>query len=242
MNKSESINELAISLAKAQGQMRGAVKDSANPFFKSKYADLQSVTEAIREAFSYNGLSYIQMLDSSKPNEIAVETIIMHSSGQWISNGVLSVPVSKHDAQGYGSAITYARRYSLSAATGVAPEEDDGNGAAKAKPKAPATPMPPEVKQAAAALTPVKAALVGVESNPENEAFLRDLADEITVQFDAGNVAGAFDTKQNAKLDSDDTLFLWNLFASNSKLRSALKKEGEDRRKAESAATENTEI
>lgn len=107
---------------------------------------------------------------------------------------------------------------------------------------APITPMPPEVKQAAAALTPVKAALVGVESNPENEAFLRDLADEITVQFDAGNVAGAFDTKQNAKLDSDDTLFLWNLFASNSKLRSALKKEGEDRRKAESAATENTEI
>jgi hypothetical protein len=135
MQKSESIAGLAAALAKAQGQMKGAVKDSANPFFKSKYADLASVVEAIRVAFASNGLSYIQTVDPSDKDEVRVETTILHSSGEWISCGVLSLPVSKSDAQGYGSALTYARRYSLSAATGVAPEDDDGNLASSAKPK-----------------------------------------------------------------------------------------------------------
>jgi hypothetical protein len=135
MNKSDSIAALAAALAKAQGQMKGAVKDSANPFFKSKYADLASVVEAIRAAFSANGLSYIQTLEPSDKDEVRVETTLLHASGEWISCGVLSLPVSKADAQGYGSALTYARRYSLSAAVGVAPEDDDGNAASAAKPK-----------------------------------------------------------------------------------------------------------
>jgi hypothetical protein len=135
MNKSESIAGLAAALAKAQGQMKGAIKDSANPFFKSKYADLASVVEAIRAAFSANGLSYIQTVEPSEKDEVRVETTLLHSSGEWISCGVLSLPVSKVDAQGYGSALTYARRYSLSAAVGVAPEDDDGNAASAAKPK-----------------------------------------------------------------------------------------------------------
>ena len=135
MNKSESIKELATALAKAQGQIKGAVKDSANPFFKSKYADLASVVEAIRSAFAANGLSYIQSVEPSDKDEVRVETTILHSSGEWIGCGVLALPVSKVDAQGYGSALTYARRYSLSAATGVAPEDDDGNAATVAKPK-----------------------------------------------------------------------------------------------------------
>ena len=135
MNKSESIAGLAAALAKAQGQMKGAVKDSANPFFKSKYADLASVVEAIRIAFASNGLSYIQTVEPSDKDEVRVETTLLHSSGEWIACGVLSLPVSKSDAQGYGSALTYARRYSLSAATGVAPEDDDGNAASSAKPK-----------------------------------------------------------------------------------------------------------
>ena len=136
MNKSESIAGLAAALAKAQGAMKGAVKDSANPFFKSKYADLASVVEAIRAAFSANGLSYIQTLEPSDKDEVRVETTLLHASGEWISCGVLSLPVSKADAQGYGSALTYARRYSLSAAVGVAPEDDDGNAAVAAKPNA----------------------------------------------------------------------------------------------------------
>jgi hypothetical protein len=136
MNKSESIAGLAAALAKAQGAMKGALKDSANPFFKSRYADLASVVEAIRAAFSANGLSYIQTVEPSDKDEVRVETTLLHSSGEWISCGILSLPVSKVDAQGYGSALTYARRYSLSAAVGVAPEDDDGNAASFAKPKA----------------------------------------------------------------------------------------------------------
>ena len=134
MQKSESIAGLAAALAKAQGQMKSAVKDSANLFFKSKYADLASVVAAIRVAFAANGLSYVQTVEPSDKDEVRVETTILHSSGEWISCGVLSLPVSKSDAQGYGSALTYARRYSLSAATGVAPEDDDGNAASSAKP------------------------------------------------------------------------------------------------------------
>ena len=141
MLKSDNINELATALAKAQGAMRFAIKDANNPFFKSKYADLSSVVEAIREALSGNGLSYMQHLHPSEKHEVCVETILLHASGQWISCGTLTVPVSKHDAQGFGSALTYARRYSLSAAVGVVADDDDGNAAAQAAPKA-ASPKP----------------------------------------------------------------------------------------------------
>lgn len=136
--KSESIKEIATALAKAQGSMKGAVKDANNPFFKSKYADLASVVEAIRDAFSKNGLSYIQTVEPSDKDEVRVKTVLMHSSGEWLDCGFLAVPTAKHDAQAFGSALTYARRYSLSAACGVAPEDDDGNAATKAptsKPK-----------------------------------------------------------------------------------------------------------
>lgn len=139
MNKSESIAALASALAKAQGQIKGAKKDSTNPHFRSKYADLASIVEAIQTPLSANGISYIQLTIPSERDEVQVETILAHSSGEWIS-GVIAVPVSKSDAQGYGSALTYARRYGLSAAVGVAPEDDDGNAAAKAAPAKAAMP------------------------------------------------------------------------------------------------------
>lgn len=134
MERSETIGALAAALAKAQGQIKGALKDSDNPFFKSKYADLASVVTAIRDAFSANGIAYTQVLHHTGNQDVAVETVLMHSSGEWLSCGVLVVPVTKADAQGYGSAITYARRYSLQAAAGVAADDDDGNAAAKAVP------------------------------------------------------------------------------------------------------------
>ena len=133
MNHSEQINELAASLAKAQGQIDGAKKDSANPFFKSKYADLASVWEACRVQLSSNGLSVTQCPEESE-NGIAIETMLLHSSGQWIKSRY-TMPVSKLDAQAVGSAITYARRYALSAIIGIAPEDEDGNSAAKARPE-----------------------------------------------------------------------------------------------------------
>ena len=156
MNKSDNINELATALAKAQGAMRFAIRDADNPFFKSKYADLSSVVEAIRDALSGNGLSYMQHLHPSEKHEVCVETVLLHASGQWVSCGTLTVPVSKHDAQGFGSALTYARRYSLSAAVGVVADDDDGNAAAAAPaPKAQAQKpvakeVPAKVKEKAA--------------------------------------------------------------------------------------------
>lgn len=127
MEKSESINELAAALAKAQGQIEGAKKDTANPFFKSKYADLSSVWDACRKALSENSLSVVQIPDEAASG-VAIETMLLHSSGQWIK-GRYTMPVLKNDAQAVGSAITYARRYALAALVGVAPEDDDGNGA-----------------------------------------------------------------------------------------------------------------
>lgn len=130
--QSENINELAAALAKAQGQIEGAKKDSANPFFKSTYADLASVWDACRKQLSDNGLSIIQCPEEAE-NGIAIETMLLHSSGQWKS-GRYVIPVAKNDAQAMGSAITYGRRYALAAMVGIAPEDDDGNAATKAKP------------------------------------------------------------------------------------------------------------
>jgi hypothetical protein len=130
MNKSESIKELSAALAKAQGVMEGATKDAANPFFKSKYADLSSVWAACRKALSSNGLSIIQTSDflPELPDMVCIDTTLCHSSGEWISGRMVVKPV-KTDPQAVGSCITYLRRYSLQSMVGIAPEDDDGNSA-----------------------------------------------------------------------------------------------------------------
>lgn len=127
MLKSESIAALSAALAKAQGELENATKGSVNPHFKSKYADLAELLNTIRPTFSKHGLAIIQM--PSFENGIAsVETLMTHASGEYVSN-TCSSPVSKQDAQGVGSAITYLRRYSIAAFAGIAQEEDDGNSA-----------------------------------------------------------------------------------------------------------------
>jgi hypothetical protein len=134
MNQSESIAELSAALAKAQGIMEGAAKDSANPFFKSKYADLASVWDACRKPLSDNGLSVVQTTEfmPEHPDMVCIETILCHSSGQWIK-GKLAVKPTKADPQSVGSCITYLRRYSLQSMVGIAPEDDDGNAASGKK-------------------------------------------------------------------------------------------------------------
>jgi hypothetical protein len=131
MIKSETLGALATALSLAQGEFDAAVKDTANPFFKSKYADLAGVVEATRPALSKHGLSIIQ-LPRSQDGCIQLETILLHKSGEFIGD-TLALPVSKQDAQGYGSAMTYARRYGWMAVTGIAPEDDDGNAAVRGK-------------------------------------------------------------------------------------------------------------
>lgn len=128
MQKSESVKELATALARAQNQIQGAAKDKTNPHFRSAYADLASVWDACREALTKNGLSVVQTCIPSDGQSVAVETTLLHSSGEYIGS-CLVMPVPKFDPQGVGSAITYARRYALAAMVGVAPEDDDGEGA-----------------------------------------------------------------------------------------------------------------
>lgn len=132
MQKSESIKELATALNKAQAEMSGAKKGANNPFFKSKYADLNAVVDAVRIPFSENGLSYSQF-PIMEDNKVGVETILMHESGEWMSS-ILTLPMTKQDPQAAGSAITYARRYALQAIAGIPAEDDDGNAASQSKP------------------------------------------------------------------------------------------------------------
>ena len=127
MQRSEQINELAAALSKAQGEIEGAIRGNTNPHFRSKYADLSSVWDAIRIPFTKQGLSFVQGL-SSVDGGVCCETMLMHSSCQWISCS-LTVPADKANAHGYGSAATYARRFGLQAFAGVAPIDDDGNAA-----------------------------------------------------------------------------------------------------------------
>jgi hypothetical protein len=146
MNKSESIKELAAALAKAQADIKAVGKDRTNPHFKNKYATLDAIMDAVRPVLAKCGLSVIQSA-SEAVQGFTVTTTLLHSSGEWIES-VVPVPVSKQDAQGVGSAITYGRRYGVSALLALATDEDDdGQAAAKAKPEAqkPA-PKPERVK------------------------------------------------------------------------------------------------
>ena len=125
------MKELATAMAKAQGQIKTALKDSKNPHFKSSYADLTSVWDACREALTKNGFSVIQRTDFDAGGEVWLETMLLHSSGEHVSSRYPLRPL-KQDPQGYGSAITYARRYCLAAIVGVvADEDDDGNAASQ---------------------------------------------------------------------------------------------------------------
>lgn len=125
---------IATALAKAQTNMGKALKQASNPHFRSKYADLGNVMDACLPALNEAGIALIQPTGEDEHGRY-VETILIHGeSGESLTCRVPLI-VSKNDMQGYGSAVTYARRYGLMAMAGIAPEDDDGNAAAKAPPK-----------------------------------------------------------------------------------------------------------
>ena len=128
------MKQIATALVKAQKEFGPALKTSTNPHLKNKYANLASVVEAVIDALNNNGI-YLMQMTHETPDGAMAETTFIHESGEMISAGKLFFPASKHDAQGYASALTYVRRYSLMAACGVAPEDDDGNAASKPAPK-----------------------------------------------------------------------------------------------------------
>ena len=132
MPQSDSIKELATALSKVQGELTYAKKDSANPFFKSRYADLESVWDACRSLMAANGLSVIQMPGNYFEGRMWLVTRLCHNSGEWIEQE-MSFPVSKVDAHGCMATITYMRRGALAAFLGVVQADDDGNTAVGVK-------------------------------------------------------------------------------------------------------------
>jgi hypothetical protein len=131
VTKSESIAALAQALAKAQAQVMQAHRDAQNPHYRSTYATIEAVLDAIREPLAQHGIAFCQFPGTHWVEgrlHLALTTIVMHGSGEFIE-GVLEIPVAKVDAQGVASATTYARRIALQAILGVAAEDDDGNGA-----------------------------------------------------------------------------------------------------------------
>lgn len=184
--QSDAINELASALAKAQAEMQHAKKSAENPFFKSNYADLPAVIDAAKPFLTKHGLSVSQPITTDEQGNIAVMTMLMHASGQWLLSNYPVRPV-KNDPQGVGSAITYARRYSYAAITGVAAmdEDDDGNDASghnhdKGKPEQsraeykPTDPVRPH-KDAYVVACPIKA-----DGTLDFDTFVADLESKVT--------------------------------------------------------------
>lgn len=127
MNKSESITNLAKALHAAQASIKAAIKSADNPFFRSKYADLVAVWEAARGPMQVNGLAVSQIPTCTPNGEAALETVLMHTSGEWLS-GIYPLSPVKKDPQGQGAALSYAKRYGLCAVLGIVTEAEDDDG------------------------------------------------------------------------------------------------------------------
>lgn len=147
MNQSDSIAAIATALVGFQAACEGAKKNAMNPAFKNKYADLSAVWEAIHEPMAANGLAVVQLPLPAERGELRLRTQLLHTSGEWIASEIV-MPLGKVDPQGYGSALTYARRYALAAMLGVTQEDDDGNGAMKGQASAGNTSSAPATRQA----------------------------------------------------------------------------------------------
>lgn len=211
MAKSETIGELAKALCKVQAQITGAKKTSVNPHFKSKYSDLTEVWDACREELADNGLCVVQ---SNEPSErgVLLRTTLIHTSGEWI-DGLINIPAVKQDAQGYGSAQTYARRYALASMVGVTSADDDGQAASTRRPVAPIT------------------ATTGVmdKLSVDQQTHINDLAIQVLAHAASNDFNAAFMVIEDANLDADCKVALWSLIT-DSKVRAALKKVATDMR------------
>jgi threonine dehydrogenase-like Zn-dependent dehydrogenase len=205
MKTSESIKEIAGALVKAQTEIKAAIKDATNPFFKNKYADLASVIEAVRIPLNKAGISFLQPA-SADEHGVIVETVLLHSSGEWISES-LHMPVNKQDAQAVGSAITYGRRYGLQSLCGVPSEDDDGERATKT------------VSMPKTTITPTTGAWEAM--NEKQQSRLTDLATIMKEAITMMDVPEACRIMSDAGLETEEKVALWTRF--DSKQRSAMK-------------------
>ena len=206
---------ICAALVKAQRAFGPALKTHTNPAFKSRYADLSACIEAVIDGLNSNGIALVQR---QHPHDggVCVETIFVHESGEQFSAGMLTVPASKQDPQGYGSALTYARRYSLMAACGIAPEDDDGNAAKK-----PVSASP--IKQGAGAISATGEAYKSL--SPDWQAWIDEWAKDVENTFEQQGQAAAQalidSTMEKEQLDGTHYAALYSKLGS--KTRSALK-------------------
>jgi hypothetical protein len=198
------MKNIASALVRAQRGFAPALKTSTNPHFRSKYVDLAGCIEAVVDALNAAGIALIQRT-SEDSTGVTVETVFVHESGEMMECGKLHVPASKQDAQGYGSALTYARRYSLMAAAGIAPEDDDGNAASR-------TPAP-KVSATKTDLVP-----------PNRMNVIADVAAAVNERMSADDVIGAV-AEYSGITDVEEKMTLWGML--DSKTRSAIKKQAE---------------
>ena len=205
------MKEIASAFVKAQKAFGPALKTSINPHFKSKYADLAACVEAVVDALNANGIALMQH-SSECSDGVIVETVFLHESGEILSTGKLHVPAQKHDPQGYGSALTYCRRYSLMAACGIAPEDDDGHAASHTK-------LPIGQKPAGVSNGPRDG--IGDDMSVDQKIWLTDLAEEIKVLVKDKNPGEAIHRVKAANLEADQNTWLWNKLPAD--VRSTLK-------------------
>ena len=198
------MKNIASALVRAQRGFAPALKTSTNPHFRSKYVDLAGCIEAVVDALNAAGIALIQRT-SEDSTGVTVETVFVHESGEMMECGKLHVPASKQDAQGYGSALTYARRYSLMAAAGIAPEDDDGNAASR-------TPTP-KVSATKTDLVP-----------PHRMNVIADVAAAVNERMSADDVIGAV-AEYSGITDVEEKITLWGML--DSKTRSTIKKQAE---------------
>lgn len=203
------MQKVSTALVKAQKEYSPVIKNSTNEFFSkgnkiSRYADLAACVDAVLGALNANGIALVQK-SYDCANGVMVETVFVHESGEMLECGILHFP-AKADPQGHMSALTYARRGSLMAACGIAPEDDDGNAASTSK----------TIKISA---TKGSWGLIA----PDRQAVLQDVKDAIEERFDADDIFGVYENYAGI-VDDDEKIALWSRL--NSQVRRAIKKQG----------------
>lgn len=174
MKKSETLTEFSKAFAKTQQEMKQPLKDANNPFFKSKYVPLENVVEAITESASKNGLSFTQFPSSDEDGNVTVGTLVMHSSGEWIEYDPIKMKPVKNDPQSIGSAITYAKRYALSAIFGItSDQDDDGNEDTQTKKQRPKKVNDPVISVEKANYYLKEIAAISAEKGKEDDSIVK---------------------------------------------------------------------
>ncbi len=219
MKTSESLSKISPALLKAQRAITFASKDATNQHFRSTYADLPSVIEAIKPALNEAAIVFLQTFSPSEAGFIAVTTRLIHESGEWIED-TATVPLPKSDPQGYGSAATYARRYSLAAITGLYQDDDDGNAASA---------NPNQIQ--ATRSTATTGVWEGLTTDQQTR--LIDIIADVKAHIAQGDDWGAYESLETADLDDAEKTALWSKL--DSKSRSAIKERAKLAREKEKA-------